>query len=148
MVEVTLALAVTSFCLITLLGLLPIGLRSDQASFEQTAANGILSAVSADLRATPSLSGTTPQFKLQIPSNPTTSSTATLYFSSYGQGPVSFTASPRYLVTVCFVPNGSPPTSGTSKAATVVNLQVSWPAAAPLANAAGSVQTLVALDRN
>jgi uncharacterized protein (TIGR02598 family) len=48
---VTLALGVCSFCLVAILGLLPIGLATNQAAIEQTAANGILSAVAADLRA-------------------------------------------------------------------------------------------------
>ena len=153
LVEVTLAIAVAAFCLVAILGLLPVGLLSNQASIEQTAANGILSAVITDLRTTPPVSaqvqsGTSQQFQIAIPgnsvTNPLSSGTASppLYFTGDNQCSTSLTAQSRYLLTITFLPN-----SGT-RSATLVNLQVSWPAAAGLANAAGSVQTMVALDRN
>src|SRR5437867_7336907 len=51
LVEVTLALGVAAFCLIAVLGLLPTGLKTQQASTEQTTANTIVSQIVADLNA-------------------------------------------------------------------------------------------------
>src|SRR5947208_6788482 len=51
LVEVTLALGVAAFCLIAVLGLLPTGLKTQQASIQQTTANTICSQVVADLSA-------------------------------------------------------------------------------------------------
>jgi len=146
LVEVTLSLGVISFCLLALFGLLPIGMRSNQQAVEQTAANGILSSVVADLRATAALSGTTQNFLIVIPPNPTTSGSSRLYFT--GDGQVSTLDKSRYLLTVTFLANGVQ--TGTSRAATLVNLQVSWPAAVDpaVAQPNGKVQTFVAMDRN
>ncbi len=53
LVEVTLALGVAGFCLIAILGLMPAGLNTNNNSVRQTTANGILSAILTDIRATP-----------------------------------------------------------------------------------------------
>jgi Tfp pilus assembly protein PilV len=151
LVEVAVAIAITSFCLIALLGLLPVGLKSSQASIEQTAANGIISELTADLRATPptvppGAATASQQFLIPIPANPVTAPTiATLKFTSDGLSSADPTVTGpwSYLVTITFLTNGP-----NARTATFVELQVSWPAAATLANAAGSVQTFVALDRN
>jgi uncharacterized protein (TIGR02598 family) len=156
LIEVTLAIGVVAFCLLAIFGLIPIGLRTNKAAVQQTAANGILSAVIADLRATPSTlplgSGTTSQeFGIFIPANTVTSGT-TLYFDGSGQPTSALNGIPsggqtpaqsEYLLTVNFIPSPSGP-----RAATFVNLEVSWPAASGTANAEGSVQDFVALDRN
>jgi len=155
LVEVTLALGVAAFCLVAVFGLLPVGLRTNQAAVEQTVANGILSAVAADLRATPPTSPpgqAVPQgspapnrFNIAIPANPVATAPAptTLYFSAAGQPSTLQTTDSRYRLVAAFLPNGT-----NAKAATFVSLQVSWPAAAPVANPSGSVQTFIALDRN
>ena len=52
MVEVALALGVAAFCLIPLFGLLPIGINTNRAGFEQTGAVNVASEVVADLRST------------------------------------------------------------------------------------------------
>lgn len=170
LVEVTLAMGIAAFCLIVIFGLIPIGLKSNQAAIQQTAANGILSVVAADLRATrpptPSeITAKTPitsqQFVIPIPANPVTVSPAPIlrYFSSDGQCTTDLAGSirpdgtaynprmqTRYRLTIAFLPNGSTPT----RTATFVNLQVTWPAAVDPATGRpeGSVQTFVALDRN
>src|SRR5438093_13163574 len=51
LVEVTLALGVAAICLITLLGLLPAGVKTQQTSIQQTTANQIISQLSSFLRA-------------------------------------------------------------------------------------------------
>jgi len=147
LVELTLALGVASFSLLAILGLLPVSLLSNQASIEQTAANGILSAVVADLRSTPltvphGQQSVSEQFGIAIPaSSATTSSSSTLYFDHGGQLMKTLGSGVRDRLTVTY------PVDGASSA-TQINLQVSWPAAAAPGVAAGSVQTFVALSRN
>src|SRR5438093_9824869 len=51
LVEVTLALGVAAFCLIAVLGMLPVGLKTQQASVQQTTANEIISEIADELRA-------------------------------------------------------------------------------------------------
>ncbi len=145
LVEVTLALGVASFCLLSVFGLLPIGLNSNQAAMEQTAANGILSSVVADLRATPAVSSAggpvmSQQFSITIPAANQTGTTL-LYFTGDGQCAASSESRSRYLLTVSFLANGS-----SSQNATLANLKVSWPAKAK--TPFGSAQTFVAIDRN
>lgn len=153
LVEVALALGVSAFCLIAILGLLPVGLKSSQAALEQTAANGILSAVATDLRATPPTSppgraASSQQFGIPIPAHPLAASDAaaasTFYFTSSGKC-LQTPSDPetRYRLTVHFLPNAT----GT-KSATFATLQVSWPAPVPPEEAAGSAQIFLALDRN
>jgi len=51
LVEVTLALGVAAISLIALIGLLPVGLNTQQSSIQQTTANQIISQISSFLRA-------------------------------------------------------------------------------------------------
>jgi type II secretory pathway pseudopilin PulG len=51
LVEVTLALGVAAICLVTMLGLLPASLKTQQSSIQQTTANQIISQISSFLRA-------------------------------------------------------------------------------------------------
>jgi type II secretory pathway component PulJ len=51
LIEVTLALGVAAFCLIAVMGMLPVALKVQQASVQQTKANSIISEIASDLRA-------------------------------------------------------------------------------------------------
>jgi uncharacterized protein (TIGR02598 family) len=51
LVEVTLALGIAAFCLITVFALVPVALKTQQASIQQTTANTIASQIVADLSA-------------------------------------------------------------------------------------------------
>src|SRR6266566_4706877 len=51
LVEITLAMGVAAFCLLAVLGLLPVALKTQQASIQQTTASQVLSNFAADLRA-------------------------------------------------------------------------------------------------
>ena len=53
LVEVVIALGVTAFCLLTLMGMLLVGINGNKTSVQQSAAANIAGAVMADLRATP-----------------------------------------------------------------------------------------------
>ena len=149
LVEVTLALGIAGFCLIAILGLLPVGMNSNQTATEQTASVGILSGIAADLRATPPTSppggaSTSVQYSLAIPASPNGSSAQTLFFAEDGTFSAAMNASSRYRVTVAFAPNSA------ARSATLVTLKATWPAVVdPVSRTpAGSATMFVALDRN
>jgi hypothetical protein len=146
LVEVALALGIAGFCLIAIFGLIPIALNSNRIAIEQTAANAILSAVIADLRATPPTSppgaaAASQQYSVNIPASGSTG-TQTLFFNENRQL-VPSAAQGRYRLTITFV---ATPSGGGAHSATGLALKVSWPAPAP--SPSGSVQTFAALDRN
>ena len=150
LVEVSLAMGLTVFSLLALLGLLPIGLKSEQTARAETAASGILSTVTADLRATPPASASgeptvSGQFEIPLPASPLVGESApvTRFFSSDGTCTTTLASHSRYRLTLVFPTNGLE-----AKTATFVSLRVSWPAMAKPENAAGCVTTFLALDRN
>jgi len=147
LVEVTLALGVAAVSLLVIFSLLPIGLQTNQRSIEQTASADILSAVAADLRATPVTTPRgnatiSPQFSINIPASGSTGMT-TLFFNSAGQSTASQQSDSRYRLTITFVSNG-----GGSKTATFADLKATWPAGAAIADAQGSGEMFAAFDRN
>jgi uncharacterized protein (TIGR02598 family) len=152
LVEVVIALGVTIFCLIALFGLLSVGLRSNQTTIEQGGASTVLSAVISDLYATPVTipsGGATNslQFNIQIPANPVAAATpvTTLYFAGGSLTTNSTAANSAYRLTVTPIP--TVPTSAV-RTATFLDLTVTWPASVSVANASGSVETFVSLNRN
>ena len=151
LVEVALALGIAAFCLVAVLGLVPLGVDAGQVASDQTTASDILSHVIADLRATPATSppgraAATIEYALPIPANATVPVPTVLYFGSTARQfcalPLSGTS--RFRLTVRFLP-----TTG-GRAATLATLLVSWPAQVDPAVGvpAGRVQFSVALDRN
>jgi uncharacterized protein (TIGR02598 family) len=148
LVEVTLALGMAAISLIAIFALLPVGLRTSYSATEQAASNDILAAVIADLRATaptspPGNVATSAQFGIDIPGNSAgPGSTVILYFDSQDRVLPSPDGS-RYRLTVMF-----PPSGGGSRTATFADLKMTWPAVAEPANALGSAETFIALDRN
>jgi uncharacterized protein (TIGR02598 family) len=137
LVEVTLALGVASVCLVTILGLLPIALRTNQNASSQTIAANILSAVIADMRATPRAGTTSNQFGI------TFGSPKTLYFENESKFTTDLNTNSRYQVTINFPTN----TAG-SNAAVFADLKASWPATAALADTNGTVEMFGAFDRH
>jgi uncharacterized protein (TIGR02598 family) len=137
LVEVTVALGVTAFCLVAVFGLLPVGLKANQNSISQTAAASILSAVIADMRATPRSASSSIQFGI------TFGTEKTLYFDNEGKLSSSLGPNSRYQLKILFPSNGS----GTT-AATFADLKVTWPAAATPENALGSNEIFAAFDRH
>ena len=51
LVEIVLALGVAAFCLLAVMAMLPMGLKTQQASVKQTTANSIISQIEGKLRA-------------------------------------------------------------------------------------------------
>ena len=149
LVELTLALGVAAISLLAIFGLLPIGLQTNQRATEQAASAGILSAVAADLRATPvttprGSATTSLQFAISIPGNPVAgTTTSTLFFNSEGQFSTSLQTDSRYRLVVTFLPNGPG-----AKTATLADLTMTWPAPAAATNAQGTAEMFAAFDRN
>jgi hypothetical protein len=165
LVELTLALGIAAFCLITVFALVPIAVLTNRNATSQTAATNIAALAVADLRA-----ATTASFMLGIPiPDPTTlplfnppnvvpcsggqtSGTSQVrYFDAQGQVYASFSSNSNppllYRLIVTFVKNtAATATSG----AMYVNVKVTWPAAIdPCAiTPSGSVEMFAALDRN
>jgi uncharacterized protein (TIGR02598 family) len=136
LVEVTLALGIAAFCLLTVFGLMPIGVQTNRNSTSQIAANDIIAAVIADLRATPKASNTSSQFGITFGTNP-----PPFYFDGAGQFTPSLGSDSRYQLNITW--NPSAPTGSR-----YADLKVTWPAAATPANAGGSVEMFAAFDRN
>ncbi len=149
LVELTLALGVAAVSLLAIFALLPLGVKTNQVAIEQTASTNVLSAITADLRATPVTTprgGATisPRFGIAIPANPVGANiTTTLYFTTEGQFSTTLAPASRYCVSITFVPNGAG-----ARMATLAHLSATWPAAAALPNAEGTAEWFVALDRN
>lgn len=144
MVEVALALGITAFALVAILGLLSLGINHTQASIEQTTATHIATAIIADLRQTPtaaavaanpSLTFKSPRYGVDVGSSSTT-----IYLDESGALQPSAAVS-RYKAVITL----SQPPAG-ERTATHGILIIGWPAAAnaPL----GAVTVFVALDRN
>lgn len=151
LVELVLALGVAAFCLIAVLGMLPTGLKTQQASASQTKANGIISQVIDSLRA-----------DVRLPPGQASKAEGewanlhghwravavpdTLYFTNDGdqtgsvnQNPAPSGAAFRVTVTYLF-----PPTETTS----IAKIIVSWPAAqSDLTKVAGSISMFAAVNR-
>lgn len=140
LVEIAMVISITAFCVLAVLGLLPIGLTSNQAAIQQTTATNLLASITADLRSTPATSGTSsPRFNINM-----NGSTGPLYFKDEATKVLSLSAGAIYRVDVTL----TAPASG-NRSATQGSVVIRWPAAAASAqNAAGSVESFVALDRN
>ena len=136
LVEVTLALGVTGFCLIAIFGLLPTALQLQSNASEETASIGVASALSSDLRATSGTRSRSARFSIPL------GTTTTLFFDGNGSPSPSLTQQSRYRATIEFPSNSG---GGTATFATV---RISWPAPAEVANAAGSRIAFVAIDRS
>jgi Tfp pilus assembly protein PilV len=145
LVEVTLALGVAAVSLLAIFALLPVGVKTNQVAIEQTGSTNVLSAITADLRATPRGGATTsPRFGIAVPANPVGANiTTTLYFTTEGQFSTTLAPASRYGVSITFVANGA-----RARTATFARICASWPASAAVANAEGTAEWFVALDRN
>lgn len=149
LVEVTLALGIAAISLLAIFALLPVGVKTNQVAIQQTASADLLSGVVADLRATPVTTprggvATSARFGIPIPGNPVGASTTTiLYFTTEGQFSTTLRPSSTFRVSVTFLPNGKG-----ARTATFVDLKSTWPAGATIANAGGTAEMFVALDRN
>jgi uncharacterized protein (TIGR02598 family) len=131
LVELTLAIGIAAFCLITVFGLIPIGLQINRNATSQTAATNIIASVIADMRST--TSSISPQYGI------TFGTAKTLYFDGVGQFTTSLGTNSRYQLNITW--------SGTTTLR-YADVKVTWPAAATAANTRGSSELFAAFDRN
>jgi uncharacterized protein (TIGR02598 family) len=146
LVEVTFALGVAAFCLIAVLGLVPVAHSTQQASIRQSAANGITSQIIGDLRAAFRKPGnnSSSQFGVGLKKFP----------PGLGQ---KYTPDPLYFDITGTQQNGSAGAvykatityySTTDATSTLADIIISWPAEqADLTKAAGFTDTLAIIDR-
>ena len=141
LVELTLALGIAAFCLITVFALIPVAALTNRNATSQTAATNIMAAVVADLRATSKANTTSTQFGMSFGTNRCTDGCPQppLYFDSAGQFTTSLGPNSRYQLSVTWYGSGG---------LRYADLKVTWPAAATTANAAGSTELSAAFDRN
>jgi len=134
LVELTLALGIAAFCLMAVIGLVPVAALTNRNATSQTAATNVIASVIADMRAT--TSSTSPQYGI------TFGTAKTLYFDGAGQFATSLGANSRYRVRITFP--SSP--SGLSYA----YVKATWPAPVDPATTtpSGSVEIFAAFDRN
>jgi Tfp pilus assembly protein PilV len=152
LIEVVIALGVAAFCLIAVMGMLPAGLKIQQASIQQTTANQILSEAAADLRASvrypPGLAAQlNDQQKVLRGHWALVGTPDTLYYTNEGAQTGGLTPSTPpadavFRLTLTYL---LPPTDTTS----LSNITVTWPAQVDPATGtpAGSVQTFIAVNR-
>jgi type II secretory pathway pseudopilin PulG len=148
LVEVTLALGVAAFSLLIIVGMLPVSLKTNQASTHQTAANSIISQIAADLRAAARLppGQQSKQFSLH-PHNggPWDPTPDYVFFTDDGRPTgTNQTTAPSDAIFRATITYRLPPTDTTSLA----DIKVSWPAQqADMTKVAGSVEMFVAINR-
>ncbi len=159
LVEVTLSLSIAAFCLTNLLGLIPVGIVSNQTCIEQTTAVGIVSSIAEDLRTTPKsnppTTQTSPQFHFDIPATGT--KTQTLFLGQDGLATNAMDTdatpdkNPKYRATLQF--SAADPSRPNPRGTTSVRILITWPALADKTAAiapskfAGSYEAVVSLNR-
>ena len=150
LIEVTLALGIAAFCLLTVFALLPVALKTQQASIQQTTANTIASQIVADLSAALRLPPGQQSKQFNLRGHWAQAQTPdVLYFVKDGTfvpGSTNQTNAPATAVFRAIVTYLQPPTETTSLA----DITVSWPAQVdPLAGGVpnGKVETFAAINR-
>ena len=137
LVEVTLALGIAGFCLITVFALVPVAVLTNRNATSQTRATNVMAAVVADLRSSKTRS-TSARFGITIPSNHTlgagsncdpcsscwNAQTQTIYLDGSGQVVASAAALCR--VTLTLVQN---PSATSTAGALFYDVKATWPAA-------------------
>ena len=159
LIELTLAIGIAAFCLIAVIGIIPVGVQTNRNATSQTRATSVMSAAVTDLRSTPKSIFTSRRFGITIPSDHTlgagsncdrcsscwNAQTQTIYFD--GSGQVVASAAALYRLTLTLVQN---PSATSTTGALFYDLRTTWPAATdPCAiTPSGSVEMLAAFDRN
>jgi uncharacterized protein (TIGR02598 family) len=152
--ELVLTLGVGSFCLLAIVGTIPLGLQTVQQSNNQDEMVNLATKVARDLNSTSSCSSSCPSpcFNLTVPPPGATSTIGapqSVYLDASGT-PTSGSQDPSsiYRLSVGF----APPVAG-SKMATTARVMITFPAHADTSTGwpthyIAAVQTMVALDRN
>jgi len=141
LVEVCLAVGITGICVASMQGLLPAGIKLARDSTEQTACATMLASVASDLRYTPSSSGVSPRYGINLPASGQGSS-ANLYLAQDGSM-VSGPGNARFGVTVSLT--NAPSTTVSSL--TTARIKVFWPPQASADKPQGAVETVTSFNR-
>ena len=161
LVEVVTALGIAAICLLTLMGLLAVGVNSNKSTIQESIAVNIAEAVAADLRATPLITQSyttsetrySPRFRFVLPAG---ANMQTVYVSGDGTPLTTVNTNlpagtAAYRVTI----QGPARPSGTEqRTASPIYILVTWPGLAdPNATTwpsayAGSFQVVTYLDQN
>lgn len=159
LIEVTVALAVTSFCLVVLVGLVPVGLQRYQKADDQSSMVNLATMVASDLDATTNGTSavTSPRFSFSIPTsggNSSGNTPQTVYVDASGVASgtapgAAPNAASLYRISLFFYPPAS-----SLKAATNARILITSPAMADPNPAmvptkyANIFETTVSLNRN
>ena len=145
LVEVVLAMGVVAFGLIVIVALLPIGLKSNRDSIEESQAVNLLQALVADRHAA-GYGTASPVYNLPALANVTQPITGSLYLMADAVTTNAVAANARYRVTYTVYPSTNTwatatnfPAAGPPQPVTI-SFQVGWPAAAVVPTA--TVETL------
>jgi Tfp pilus assembly protein PilV len=157
LVEVVLSLGIVTFCSVTLVALIPVGLSANKASREQITALNLCRSIESDLKATPAGAGAkSPLYAIAMPAAGATSTPVMLY-DTYAGSTTSFGTtiqpSSQYRFTITLT---GPPTTSPNDPVNVT-IQATWPAsvvpASPVPpqinppNVVGTVNLDVAINR-
>ena len=136
LLEVVLALGVAGFCLVAVLGLLPVGVQTNRNASSQTAVSNIIAIVVSDLRTTPAAAMISPEFAITFDAE------KTLFFDGSGKASPTLSADSRYRLNVTW--NAAP--TGLHYAV----LKATWPAEVDPATTTpgGSAEIFAAFARN
>lgn len=134
LVEVTIAVGIAAFCLISIIGLLPAGFSANKESLKITEAAGIVEAVFADLRSAPAGSNS---FIYEI--NPNEDQVTTRYLDRTGQEKPESAADLRLILTV------DAPSSGII-APSFIRAEIVWPPG--VANSPNKFEAFTMIDRD
>lgn len=162
LIEVTLGLGIAAICLVTLMGLLPTSLKTQQSSINETTANQIISQISSFLRADVRLPPGQASKACPDPPDPNepcdwsnlnghwrnVAAPDTMYFTNEAKPTGTVTQPGNVPADAVFrakITYMTPPTQTTSLA----SIRVTWPAATDPDSGmpAGSVTTLLAVNR-
>jgi uncharacterized protein (TIGR02598 family) len=140
LIEVVIALAITAFCLIILLAILPVSLTTIKNASEETAGINVISTIVSDLKSTPATTNVSPNYQIALPTTISGANQQVIYIDQAGALLAGAnTSSARYKVTLTM---SSPTLQNTINGVA----RASWPAQA--AAPTDTVEASFALNRN
>lgn len=150
LVEVVLALGLTTFCMTTLLAMIPVGLQSSNGSNSRMSALNLCTALEAELRSArtdaAAASKLLKDLDITIPKSGGNPVEVTFYDVA-GESGTGFdtrrSASSRYRFQVKL----TPPQAVNDPGPAMAHLKVSWPAGAAAQHALGNAEMVIVLDR-
>lgn len=154
LVEVAIALGVVAFCLVAIVGILVVGLKSVATATQERAALVLADAVLVDIRSTPAPKPKpraappldqrkSPRYQIPVPDAGDPPVTAYTLFLTDSGVTTANPAESQFRLTITLTP---PPAA--SRSATHVHVRCTWPGSADPAFQSSAVETTTLLDRN